>query len=235
MLKQSLLILAAAGLISIAAPFAGAQDANSPQSPPMQENGGRHHGPPDPAKRTAELTKQLNLTSDQQPKVLGALQSEHSQMESLHQDTSLSSEDRQREDDGYPQEHRRRDPRVARRYSAEEVGRNAGQARRNGTMVTEGRPRAKRTAPAVVSCKTKAGRSLAVNMRRIDRFPFRVKRAESSCGVDDPIFLSSAPLSSFPFFLVLFWVRGMLIAVACDRRHSRTWIRFCSIRNWLKG
>ncbi|MGA8501209.1 MAG: hypothetical protein WB683_06645 [Candidatus Sulfotelmatobacter sp.] len=94
MLKQSLLILAAAGLISIAAPFAGAQDSNSQQSPPMQENGGRHHGPPDPAKRTAELTKQLNLTSDQQPKVLDALQSEHSQMESLHQDSSLSQQDR---------------------------------------------------------------------------------------------------------------------------------------------
>jgi protein CpxP len=94
MLKQSLLILAAAGLISIAAPFAGAQDSNSPQSPPMQENGGRHHGPPDPAKRTAELTKHLNLTSDQQTKVLSALQAEHSQMESLHQDSSLSQEDR---------------------------------------------------------------------------------------------------------------------------------------------
>ncbi|MFZ0138119.1 MAG: hypothetical protein WAK89_13715 [Candidatus Sulfotelmatobacter sp.] len=94
MLKHSLLILAAAGLISIAAPFAGAQDANSQQSSPMQENGGRHHGPPDPAKRTAELTKELNLTSDQQTKVQDALQSEHSQMESLHQDSSLSREDR---------------------------------------------------------------------------------------------------------------------------------------------
>jgi protein CpxP len=94
MLKQSLLILAAAGLISIAAPFAGAQDSNSPQSPPMQENGGRHHGPPDPAKRTAKLTKHLNLTSDQQTKVLSALQAEQSQMESLHQDSSLSQEDR---------------------------------------------------------------------------------------------------------------------------------------------
>ena len=93
MLKQSLLILAAAGLISIAAPFAGAQDSNQ-QPPPTQENGGRHHGPPDPAKRTAELTKRLNLTSDQEPKVLAALQSEHSQMESLHQDSSLSQQDR---------------------------------------------------------------------------------------------------------------------------------------------
>ena len=93
MLKQSLLILAAAGLISIAAPFAGAQDTMQ-QSAPMQDNGGRHHGPPDPAKRTAELTKKLNLTSDQQTKVQDALQSEHSQMESLHQDSSLSQQDR---------------------------------------------------------------------------------------------------------------------------------------------
>ena len=94
MLKQSLLILAAAGLISIAAPFAGAQDTSSQPSAPMQDNGGRHHGPPDPAKRTAELTKKLNLTSDQQTKVQDALQSEHSQMESLHQDASLSQQDR---------------------------------------------------------------------------------------------------------------------------------------------
>jgi hypothetical protein len=96
MLKQCLLVLVAAGLISIAAPFAAAQDnpPNDQQSPPAQENGMRHHGPPDPAERTAELTKHLKLTSDQQPKVLAALQSERSQMESVHQDSSLSQQDR---------------------------------------------------------------------------------------------------------------------------------------------
>ena len=96
MLKKHLLALVAAGAISIAAPFAAAQDnqSNDHQAPPSQENGGRHHGPPDPARRTAELTKQLNLTSDQQAKVLSVLQSERSQMESLHQDTSLSQQDR---------------------------------------------------------------------------------------------------------------------------------------------
>jgi protein CpxP len=96
MFKQSLLVLAAAGLISIAVPFAAAQDSpsNSQQTPPAMDNGGRHHGPPDPAARTAELTKKLSLTSDQQPKVLDALQAEHSQMESLHQDSSLSQDDR---------------------------------------------------------------------------------------------------------------------------------------------
>jgi protein CpxP len=96
MLKQSLLILVVAGVISIAGPFATAQDnsSNDQQSAPAQDNGGRHHGPPDPARRTAELTKKLNLTSDQQPKVQSALESERSQMESLHQDSSLSQQDR---------------------------------------------------------------------------------------------------------------------------------------------
>jgi periplasmic protein CpxP/Spy len=100
MRKQSLLVLVAAGLISVAAPFAAAQDSpsngqqsNDQQSPPSQEEGHRHHGP-DPAQRTQELTRHLKLTSDQQAKVKDALQSEHSQMESLHQDSSLSRDDR---------------------------------------------------------------------------------------------------------------------------------------------
>jgi protein CpxP len=99
MLKQSLLVLAAAGLISIAAPFATAQNSPSPQSndqqsPSAQDNGGRHHGPPDPAERTRELTKHLKLTTDQQTKVQDALVSQRSQMVSLHQDASLSQQDR---------------------------------------------------------------------------------------------------------------------------------------------
>ena len=91
MLKKYLLVLMAAGLISIAVPFAAAQDSpsNDQQAPPPQENGMRHHGPPDPARRTAELTRRLKLTSDQQTKVQAALQSERSQMESVHQDLSL--------------------------------------------------------------------------------------------------------------------------------------------------
>ena len=93
MLKQSLLVLLAASLISIAAPFAAAQDSPANQQP-TQGNGGWHHGRPDPAQRTQELTKKLNLTSDQQTKVQDIFQSEHSQMEGLRQDTSLSQQDR---------------------------------------------------------------------------------------------------------------------------------------------
>jgi periplasmic protein CpxP/Spy len=96
MLKQCLLVLVAAGLISITAPFAAAQDSpsNDQQSPPSHDNGRGHHGPPDPAQRSQELTKQLKLTSDQQTKVQDVLQSERSQMDSLHQDTSNSQQDR---------------------------------------------------------------------------------------------------------------------------------------------
>jgi Spy/CpxP family protein refolding chaperone len=97
MLKQWLLLLLAAGLISLASSYATAQDSssNDQQSPPSHGNGpGRHGGPPDPAQRTQELTKKLNLTSDQQTKVQDILTSERSQMESLRQDTSQSQQGR---------------------------------------------------------------------------------------------------------------------------------------------
>jgi periplasmic protein CpxP/Spy len=95
MLKQSLLVLVAAGAIAIAAPFAAAQDSQSQgsdQQAPAQNNGHRHGMDPD--QRTQELTKKLKLTTDQQAKVKDALVSEHSQMESVHQDSSLSQDDR---------------------------------------------------------------------------------------------------------------------------------------------
>jgi protein CpxP len=93
MLKHCLLVILAAGLISIAA----AQDtpANNQQAaPPSQGNEGWHHGPPDPAQHTQMLTKHLKLTSDQQAKVRDIFQTEHSQMEGLREDTTLSQQDR---------------------------------------------------------------------------------------------------------------------------------------------
>ncbi len=89
MFKKCLLVVLAAGLISIAVPFVAAQPDQ-----PAQGNRGWHHGPPDPAQQTAELTKKLSLTSDQQTKVQSIFQTEHSQMESLRQDSSVSEQDR---------------------------------------------------------------------------------------------------------------------------------------------
>ena len=102
MLKKHFLALLAAGLIAITGTLAAAQSssgqssndgaANNQSSP--QGKGEWHHGMPDPAQRTAELTKKLNLTSDQQSKVQDIFQSERSTMESLRQDSSLSQQDR---------------------------------------------------------------------------------------------------------------------------------------------
>ena len=100
MLKQFLPVVLAAGLMSVAAPFAGAQSNDTQAAPPAttqqpaDANGGRHHGPPDPAARTQKLTKKLKLTSDQQTKVQDILQTQKSQMDSLRQDNSGSQQDR---------------------------------------------------------------------------------------------------------------------------------------------
>ncbi|MGA2412819.1 MAG: hypothetical protein ABSF59_00135 [Candidatus Sulfotelmatobacter sp.] len=110
MRKQHLVVLFAASLMAMAAPFAGAQDAPSGNAAPPaaqgqpaqdqpaqeqgpQENGMRHHGL-DPARRTAELTRHLNLTPEQQTKVRQTLESARSQMESVHENSSLSQPDR---------------------------------------------------------------------------------------------------------------------------------------------
>src|ERR1700722_8506428 len=96
MLKQRLLVLVAAGAISIAAPFAVAQDDQ--QAPPpnaMQGNGGgwQHHQM-DPAQRTQHLTKQLKLTSDQQTKVQDILTTEKPKRESRNRGTPPPPKDR---------------------------------------------------------------------------------------------------------------------------------------------
>jgi periplasmic protein CpxP/Spy len=96
MLKNCLLALMLAGLTYALTPSTVAQDnsGNDQQAPqagaPMEH--GRGHW--DPQQRTDMLTKRLNLTSDQQAKVLDILKSQQSQMESLRSDTSLSREER---------------------------------------------------------------------------------------------------------------------------------------------
>ena len=74
MLRRGLLALTLAGLLYAVTPLALAQyGSNDQQSAPAGE--ASEHGPGhhrfDPAKRTEMLTKQLNLTSDQQAKEVG--------------------------------------------------------------------------------------------------------------------------------------------------------------------
>jgi len=98
MLKHGLLVLTLVAFALAVSSAALAQNGNdNQQSPPPsgeQGPGGYGHRHMDPEKRTEMLTKQLKLTSDQQPKVLEILKSEQSQMESLHSDSSLSDDDR---------------------------------------------------------------------------------------------------------------------------------------------
>jgi periplasmic protein CpxP/Spy len=91
MLKHCFLALSLAALAYTVTPLAVAQDASNNQEQNAPEHGRRHF---DPEKRAEMLGKHLNLTSDQQGKVLDVLKSEQSQMESLHSDTSLSQDDR---------------------------------------------------------------------------------------------------------------------------------------------
>jgi len=51
-------------------------------------------GPMSPDQRLQMMTKQLDLTTDQQAKIKPILESESQQMQALHQDSSLSREDR---------------------------------------------------------------------------------------------------------------------------------------------
>jgi periplasmic protein CpxP/Spy len=100
MLKHNLLALMLAGMVAMVPASVLAQDSGNNQqaAPPAQSapmgDSGHGHRQFDPQKRTEMLTKHLNLTSEQQPKVLDALKSEQSQMESLRADTSTSQDDR---------------------------------------------------------------------------------------------------------------------------------------------
>jgi Spy/CpxP family protein refolding chaperone len=56
--------------------------------------GGMHGQPPSADQRLQHMTQQLNLTSEQQQQIKPLLESESQQMQSLHQDGSLSPQDR---------------------------------------------------------------------------------------------------------------------------------------------
>jgi len=80
-----------------------------------------------PPQRTQELTKQLAAHVRSATKVLDALQSAHTQMESLRQDTSLSQQDRRAKMMDIHKNTARRFAGSSTRTS-KRVGRDAGQA-----------------------------------------------------------------------------------------------------------
>ena len=91
-MRNKLCILALTGLLSLAGGVAFAQDNAAPQAP--EGRGYGHRGMMNPDEQLKHLTKQLDLTSDQQAQIKPLLESQQQQAMQLHQDQSLSPTDR---------------------------------------------------------------------------------------------------------------------------------------------
>jgi protein CpxP len=91
---------AVAILLAVALPLTMVAQSDAPPAQPQGQMGdhhdhmGRMGGPPSPQQHLDHLSRFLNLTDDQKAKVLPILQSESTAMQGLHQDTSLSPQDR---------------------------------------------------------------------------------------------------------------------------------------------
>jgi protein CpxP len=88
-MRNTLCTLALAGLFSVAGGAALAQDNAAPQ----QGQGYGHHGM-NPDAQLQHLTKQLDLTADQQAQIKPILENRDQQMKQLWQDQSLAPADR---------------------------------------------------------------------------------------------------------------------------------------------
>ena len=78
------------GSVLLAQDTSTAQDQSAQQ--PMQQRG--QHGPMSPDRELGHMTKQLNLTSDQQSQIKPILADRQSQMMQIRQDSSMSREDK---------------------------------------------------------------------------------------------------------------------------------------------
>ena len=92
-MRKSLCTIAIAGLLGLGM-TAFAQDNTTQQPADTQAmHGPAHHGM-DPDQQLAHMTKALNLTSDQQTQIKPILENQHEQMMQVHQDQSLSRQDK---------------------------------------------------------------------------------------------------------------------------------------------
>jgi Spy/CpxP family protein refolding chaperone len=91
--KMRRVLLYAALVVAIALSGGTLQAQMQDQAPGPGPGGMRGH-PPSSEERLQRLTQQLNLTSEQQQQIKPILENEVSQMQSAHQDNSLSQQDR---------------------------------------------------------------------------------------------------------------------------------------------
>jgi periplasmic protein CpxP/Spy len=95
-MKKTLMMMALGGMLALcASPVLLAQDNTTPQQDNSQQQGpgGRGHGM-DPDTQLAHMTKQLDLTADQQSQIRPILVDRQQKMQALWQNQSLSQEDR---------------------------------------------------------------------------------------------------------------------------------------------
>jgi len=84
--------LALTGLLTLGM-TGGAAMAQDTPAPPPQQGGGGHRGM-DPDAQLKHMTKALDLTADQQTQIKPILESQQQQMMALHEDQSMSRDDR---------------------------------------------------------------------------------------------------------------------------------------------
>lgn len=89
-MRRFICSLALTGLLGLGM-TAFAQDNTQAGPPPMQGHGGRM---PSPDQQLARLTTALNLSSDQQSQIKPLLENQQQQMMQIHQDSSLSRDDK---------------------------------------------------------------------------------------------------------------------------------------------
>lgn len=89
-MRKTLCTLALTGLLGLGM-TAFAQDQSTTPAPPAMHG---QHGRMNPDNQLAHLTKTLNLSSDQQTQIKPILENQQQQMMQIHQDTSLSRDDR---------------------------------------------------------------------------------------------------------------------------------------------
>ncbi len=92
-MRKQLCIVSISALLGVGAAMAAPQDQGQ-NSAPAPESGQHARHAPDPARQVKMLTKKLNLTQDQQTKLLPILTNRQQQFESLRADTSLSPQDK---------------------------------------------------------------------------------------------------------------------------------------------
>ena len=94
MLKRCAITLVLAALSLGVCAYSFAQENPSGGQEPKSASGQHRGGWASPTEMTQRLTKELNLTSDQQTKVQTILEEQQKQMQTLRQDTSSTPEDR---------------------------------------------------------------------------------------------------------------------------------------------